>query len=64
MALFDTDGEFGFAFGVFGVIGGPLEKETIVKRKRCGIGERERGVGSREKLYFPILKGTDLHLGR
>jgi len=64
MLLFDPDGEFGFAFGVFGGIGGPLEMETIVKRERCGIGERERGVGSREKLYFPILIFTDLHLGR
>jgi hypothetical protein len=31
MALFDSDGEFGFAIGVFGGIGGSLEPEAVVE---------------------------------
>ena len=62
--LFDSDREFGFASGVFGGIGGPLEPEAGMERCRARIAEGKSGAGSGEKLEFPFLIGSNVHLNQ
>jgi hypothetical protein len=38
LRLFDSDLKFGFAIGVFGGIGGPMEPEPGMERCRARVG--------------------------
>jgi len=42
LGLLDSEREFGFAIGVFGGIGGPLEPEAMVEWSRARIAKGER----------------------